>query len=174
MEFSAYFEAIVPGEQKNEKCLTIPVKRIYVCRRQSDQTGKTYNKVVYLIDAVKAHVCMRSVVWYINSSNKFYYTIPSSTDMNKYMYATATTSGAVVAETTAALFSTLKRHTFDAAVPGIQKPKELNSDFHGQSFLGCLCQEIMKVKTVKSRVSKKNEFLRWGFVKIHALVTRIS
>lgn len=33
MEFSAYFEAIVPGEQKIEEPLTISVKRIYVCRR---------------------------------------------------------------------------------------------------------------------------------------------
>lgn len=64
MEFSAYFEAIVPGEQKNEERLTISVKRIYVCRRQSDQTGKTYNKGTILIGAVEAHVCMRLCVVY--------------------------------------------------------------------------------------------------------------
>lgn len=82
--------------------------------------------------------------------------------------------GGTVAKTTATLFSTLKRHTFDAALPGVQKPKEPATDFHERRFLGYLRSEIMKVKTVKSRVSKKNEFLRWGFVKIHALVTRSS
>lgn len=36
------------------------------------------------------------------------------------------------------IFSTLKRHTFDAALPGIQKLQELATDFHGQCFLGCI------------------------------------
>lgn len=51
---------------------------LYVCRQQSDQTGKTYNKGIFLIDAVETHVCMRNLVglvWYTNNFNVFCYTI---------------------------------------------------------------------------------------------------
>lgn len=77
MELSAYFEAIVPGEQKNKERLTISVKRINVCRHRAIRREKPTTRVQFHIDDVKAHVCMRNLEWYLNNSKMFRYTIPT-------------------------------------------------------------------------------------------------
>lgn len=107
--------------------------------RQSDQTGKTYNKGTILIDVVEAHVCMRKLVWNNQQFQRARYTIRIfNRRMNSICTQRRQRRWRAVVKTTATLFSTLKRHTFDAALPGIQKLIELATDFHGWSFLGCI------------------------------------
>lgn len=71
MEFSAYFEAVVPGEQNNEERWTISVNTSTCADDRTMKREERTNKGTFLINAVEEHVCTRNRVWCINKSNVF-------------------------------------------------------------------------------------------------------